>query len=405
MHNDLIEDYKKFSEWNEQFINENGGFVATEDWFNKVQESHLNLRKEIGGVRCIKTYDLKAKDLSAGLKFCEHEIETIREAIPNIDELCSGAENLLKPTITIGKRQIKTGKALSQWFEKSTNSGDLLLRSKLTKAISKLGDKWITSDESLTVMLTTTAKSFALLGHLGPDSESCFAQTVSNEEHKYILGQTPNTFILLIKEDGKNIARFWGFTNDERTVYTIANFYIKGGVQRGRIFKAVELFFADLLNINLKELHCEEDIGFVSETKFLYFNNASWSYSASKINKDQILEPVNKGILDEWLCTHCDEYESQGEGGTVDDDAVCRYCFEDANYCEYSDRHTWSYTEHARWEDKSGFVSQDLIDDVFHYCNECGVLCHNNLLVNKVCTKCINNQAIIEVTDSYQVLM
>jgi hypothetical protein len=390
------EDANKFEEWFDNFVTDNGGgYKPNDNWFNNVQKAHKNLREFLGGDKKTMLVDLKANQKAADEAKVKPLIEDLFKTWPSLDSFVHDKNDLLRPIINVDGKGIKTGKAIMRWADDYLIDKDT--KNKLNNIISKLGSGWAHAKSvecQLTVMLSTTAKAFCLLGHLGPDEESCFAAGGCNDDHKFVLGQTENTFVLLVKENGKNIARFWGFATPDRKIFTLSNMYLAAGASEGSIFEAIRHFFGGLLRVDVSKIKEYNDIAKIGEG--IYFNGDTWSFTTLTNPKKIKLVPNQEGISNDVQCPHCNESWDADEINfeEVDGINVCYNCYDDANYCDYSDSKTLE--EIVTFVDKTGhqlYVKESLIKkEGWKKCSICDHHCEKPYEFNarkRYCQSCV----------------
>jgi hypothetical protein len=158
-------------------------------------------------------------------------------------------EELCNPTIDYKGQTRKTSKLIIQTITKELKSrkdagniNDLeLIRAigEVSNQLSFVGKEWTQQvSGEYQVTLSTLCKDFCALGHHMVDRSSCFRQGKTRQMDKFILSQSDNTFVLLVKQivDGKVQRRLhfrgWGFikANDAGNGFGLAftNMYPAG---------------------------------------------------------------------------------------------------------------------------------------------------------------------------------
>jgi hypothetical protein len=272
---------------------------------------------------------------------------------------------------------------------------------RLDKALSGLGAVWArskTSDSELDVTLSTSPRGFALLGHYGPDQDSCFRQGSDKTQHKYILGQSKNTFIITIskfnpkKNKFTNVARCMGFANNSFNTFNLANYYFSHGFSEGDGLEAIRLFFEDIWKKESTLIEGKVHIETIFHNKY-----GNWTFVKGKESTEIGRQVLNTDIMNILLfnCPKCG-YES-GSGNNwneVDDILVCHRCCSKANKCDISGELTFSTL--VPLVDKSGgmkFISPKVADKYLK-CDGCKMHAEelddvgNN---NKLCSDCLEN--------------
>lgn len=349
MSSELIESKELFHKWYKKFYEKHNGYQPDTNWFNRVQESHKGIRKFIGGIRLARKVEIDGShEFLPSYNEAKGILFGIKSVIPDLEVKLGGdLSQLLRPTIRIGKRDIRTGRALLTWFDKSDNV-ERYRRGELEDYISKLGivlSRNKCSGTSLNVNLTTAARAFCLLGHYTVDARSCFKQTGGNEDNKYYLAQSKDSFVLLLTDDeGRYVARFWGAAGDRYKTWNLTNFYSSEDsfYTQGDIFTCVKMFFANLLKIDISDLMCDSD-KFGMTDDMIYQNEENWSYS--KLKKEipiQTLEVNLEGLDgDFFTCDLCHETSDahHDEPYYLEGKHLCYECYHDDNKvheCDYS---------------------------------------------------------------------
>ncbi len=377
------EKWPDFKSWYEDFESKHShSDLANEAWFDKVQEQHQAIRELIGGIRLGRKVNLQAAQDAADEKACkplfaqlENILPTIRSNIPD-----ENMNKLLMPTISLGSHKaLRTGKAINSWASNILHN-DRNKAAKLKQVnniVAKLGQYWArsrTDNVEHDVLLTTSARAFALLGHYGPDGDSCFKQGSGNQHFKYNLAQCENSYVLLIKNaKSRNIARMWGFPSKKFDVFNICNVYFKEGVQEGNMIETLKSFFGSILKTNIDEMRMFENKIDVGEE--VYQNDyGNWSFTALDKIGHQVLNTDHLG----FKCPHCDEkYDNQEDWGEVDEEMVCENCVDKANICDISDKRSFKETVQA--VDQDGRFQDAFLETLksgdygtYHKCTECG---------------------------------
>jgi hypothetical protein len=251
-----VDSFEDFEEWyTKKFIPRNGGYTPNHrsSWIKRIDTTHEKLRKFLGGFRFERKYELKSQQQTAKKSDVESIINSILKIVPDYLEYYTYTTDVfLLPTIPQGTHSaIRVGKHVKTHAEQRLRSDPERAEKlkNLDKLISKLGEAWAksrTNDIELEINLTTSPKAFTLLGHYGPDQDSCFRQGSDKTQHKYTLAQSRNTFVIVIskfdekKGKIKNLARCYGFTNDAFTIFNCSNYYFAPGFQEGDCIEAIK---------------------------------------------------------------------------------------------------------------------------------------------------------------------
>lgn len=270
-----MEDYDKFSNWYNKFIsNKDSNTFADSFWFDSVSDEHADIRSFLGGESVSFDINIKNESGPADPEKAKDIIKQIKELIPNKEYLRHQDEGyvtdkqLLYPTIQWGSHfGMKTSKCLNRAFTDSNSYGEFGYQlipkektdkfNKLLSQLSKLWAKQKTTAEKYTVKLDTSPQGFIMLGHYGPDVNSCFRMGGQREDDKFTLGELKNTYVVTISKD-KCLARMWGFSNDKYDTFNVCNVYQKG-MKEGNIIAALKGFFAKLTKVNPSDIHLHED--------------------------------------------------------------------------------------------------------------------------------------------------
>lgn len=330
----------------------------SEEFFDKVQESHESIRKEIGGTETIKTIKVDGEQKSANSSVFDELSKELFDMFPllqNVLELNDfSIKDIRKPTLPQGTHNInKTSKFLRSVWDQQYGMYCESSYSKFNTIISKMGVEWAKFkclEETLTMQLSTAAESFCNLGHYTVDFDSCFRNAKENDFQKYFLGLAKNSFVLLINDDkGINIGRFWGFTTENHKRYNICNFYIAKKAHEGTILEGVKLFFADLLKCTYDELQTKQNNNKIRPG---LYHNAYGSYSFFKESEEKFAvldvyvdsDYTNDGYY--VVCQHCGNNYDHADGWElIDVSFVCSTCYDSAALCYESKEKTLGHTE------------------------------------------------------------
>jgi hypothetical protein len=303
------------------FIDNHSGYSPTSKWFDRVQKTHRGLRTSIDGIHRDLEVDIPDGACVQTPNKCDRDnvivniIDDILRYMPKYLETYDlKKEDLYNSTLPSG---IKTIKHISTYVSRNKDEikrpniynahvyahmTPLYCRDYITRSLSGLGKhhaESVTQKQTLHIRLTTAASAFFNLGHYNSDNKSCFGQGRENETHKYILGQTPDTYVILIAknddfENNNNIlARAWGFTNSTHTVFNICNLY-KKILNEASIFYAIEQLIKDIKDVD--KVKCASDI--IRARGVVYLNESPlWTfYSSNKEPNEQFLDDDDTDI-------------------------------------------------------------------------------------------------------------
>lgn len=447
MSNGYCDTWEEFNNWiNTSFKKKHEGFFPTNlrTWFDRVESSHVDIRKLLGGIRKQSFYKLDSTQNSISKQEAEPIVREITNILP---QYLAGYgftdEVFLKPTVQQGTHSVfKVGKhirtyALSQLRDTNFYGEAKAKIAKLDQALSKLGLLWSkarTSSSDLEATLSTSAKSFTLLGHYGPDSDSCFRNGSDKTNHKFVLGQTPNTFTFTIskrhetKPKNINVFRAFGWINQD--VINFCNPYLVPGFAEGDAIEVMRRISSEILRTEAQCIEDQCNIDGSGEVNYGIYNNpyGRWSFiGKNKRLEFQTLIPY-RNFIQVFQCDHCGEkFKSDKDFTLIDEEYVCNYCKSDAKECEITheltlqplveiiDENGLMHFVHPKYAKtlsrcKCGIRTQilievngesycpDCIDSKFQQCDRCGSFIDNedinDLMNESVCEKCLNDNDI-----------
>ncbi len=401
-----------FLEWVGKFKQKHEGYFPTklDRWYDRVESNHHGIRKLLGGVRQQHFINLESNQNPITAEEAKPYIQEIKEILPNYLNGYGFSEDVfLRPTIPQGTHSsFKVGKHVRTYAEKNLRDavtyGDAKSRLvKLDKTLSKLGELWAqarTSKVELEITLSTSARSFVLLGHYGPDVDSCFRNGSDKTNHKFVLGQTPDTFTLSIakkhKEKDKfvNAARAFGWIPNGSNVINVCNFYLSPGFYEGDALEITKRVAEKILGTKAKHYEDILMIDGTGEPQNGIYNNpyARWTFAAetAKIST-QILYP-NRDLIQTFNCPACREkHKDDRSWDDVDDRYVCRYCVESSHMCEITAQRTFMdlitiYDENGHDRDVHPNYARKLMQ-----CKGCGIpsLALIDMNSDNICPNCL----------------
>lgn len=286
--------YLSFLEkFNKKFGNYRPDYIT--DWLIKHKKSHENLRKVLGGESSKFKIQMKIGQEKLSDKLCKEYAAQITKIMPAFWGTYCISETILKWPMythnidvhgTTKKRQIRTSAFITGYAEKfakiSTENKKIL-----NKILEQLGQHWSKLkdiDKEFLITLSTSPVAFVMIGHYGPDNNSCFRHGKENWKHKFKLSERKDTFVLLISsknEDNryKVLARQWGFYNDG--MFNICNLYFSK-IADGIVEKINHKIFSHLSKQDLK-LHRN----LISiDKKDIYHNigKHDWTFAQKEMN-------------------------------------------------------------------------------------------------------------------------
>lgn len=399
--------------WYDSFHRRHGGFRPSgraADWMEDCDRTHTELRKMLGGVRVHRTYELgedtgRLTDEQV-FKFYV-ELESIIKTDPGYTDAMQADLYHLIPSRHLAEQYRRTdhhyGTKTSKWITSQLRCLTLYseTRKSLDKWLSKLGEAWGRlkgCKDTVSVTLSTSPKAFALVGHYGPDRESCFRQGASRTSNKYMLAVTPQTFVVVIRgctddqeeEDcERNLVRCWGWWEPEGDVWNVANFYFASGTREAIALRALKKLFTELSG---KDVHFFEDK--MSVREIVYHNEyLNWSFSSEKTISDQYLDAVQVKSV---KCPSCGEaYDSDEDFSEVDGELVCTSCYEGSNRCDRCDCNTTQDLTSVRYVSSGGLVRrrswcEHCVSDDSTICDDCGEQVDNDCFSGdtNICLSC-----------------
>lgn len=230
----------------QQFLNAHPGFEPDIAWVKRVGDAQKDMRSFLGAETIF--FEVEIDDTYTGIPSSEtkkiytymqkHMPEYLRQYNIRIEEFENPyIERLKKPRhgIKKAKRKINWAKHIKFWckINEKTPSG-------IEKIVSDMGEKYaIYANKKIKVVFTISTEplAYACLGNIG-ENGSCFRQGSQNPHHKYILGQTPGSFVIFVTHepfeityDGitnlDSLGRLWGIRNCKTTQMLLCNWYPK----------------------------------------------------------------------------------------------------------------------------------------------------------------------------------
>ncbi len=311
----LSENFKQFTEWYESFCKKHGSrpeYIG-KDFFDDIQNNHAEIRKVLGGIRTNTNFELKEVYSKGDEDVIFNLTNDIYSIFPNyfyeseIDDV-----DFLVPKLPCGMKcskhvlQYARDKKVLHSYDNYRYDSRQSATKALEKVVEKLGQEWSkckVRNQKLTSTITTAAKAFILLGHYGPDSDSCFYEHGSNRACKLLLASCKNSFVFLARdgdskanepEDSKStLARMWGWFNPKDRVVNFCNLYADShDLPTGNIRELCKLQSAKILGVNPKDVKlAQENITINAD---VYHNECEndWSfYTGDKCSPQVLLEP------------------------------------------------------------------------------------------------------------------
>ncbi len=397
-------DFQDFLGWKKKFLERNEGYYPKfeKSWFEKVEKNHEALRNFIGGEMIQRFYKLNSQQGKVDEKDCKHIIDQLLLYLPYyLEEYGYDRSVFLSPTVANGTHNIiRLGKHVRTYAEQRTREGTVSPENlkNIEKLLSELGQVWAkakTSESELVIAPSTTERGFMLLGHYGPDPDSCFRQGSDKTQHKYIFAQTPHTFVITIskkhpkKPKQINVARCMGFANPSFTTFSLNNYYFLPKFPEGDALQCIRMLFEELWK-DKAEFH--EDIVRIDD--YVFQNpSCNWCFSKGKDSRPtgyQLRSNIKN--LRQFYCIKCGiDGGRESEFLEVDENPSCHRCFESAEECEESHRRTFNgLVELYDKENKVKMVHPDIAKE-YSKCSKCNAhmaLTHN-IAGEDICFGCL----------------
>jgi hypothetical protein len=350
---------QEFSNWYDSFIKQYGVLpdFDVKTWHNNVENNHKEIRERLGGIQKVVKCELKQSEHPVVEDFLIYpSYLLLYRIIPDFfeQEKCT-LSRLCCPIDTLD-HNIKWGKQILRYAKKISLSEEKL--KEIEVILAKLGEIWATTKIATTTLylvLDTSAEAFCRLGYYEKDDGSCFANNGLNSIHKFMLGQTHNSFVGFVTNNGRYtdpddvsgycLVRFWGFYDHKNDIWHTCNTYPKTPDKHGSILKCMERGFNSLLDI--EEVVVTPDI---LEVDGVYQNvNSSRSYSNKNLPETTI--NINTDQLENYRkCLNCHVWsKDRGEiFQAVDNGHYCSACTARMRTCEFTKRKS-VYSRYSCW--------------------------------------------------------
>lgn len=351
-------DHTAFEAWlQNDFLKRNGGVAPKhlKRWTGMVDERHQRIREVLGGDKVDMSIAAQAVRMAASGDEYESIVDELVSTFPHyLNDHGFDRSVFASPTIPRGNHNaVKISKHFLSYVRNRTqdmpSGAARSITEKMNCCLSKLGAVWgkSSNDEIRAIVtISTSPKGFVLLGHYGPDKESCFRQGSDKTLDKFVIGQSDETFVATVSvphekhpDRHKNIARAIGFMNHNRKIFNTFNYYFEPGFAEGNAIALFTKAFGQILGRE-KCRFLENIIGiapgvFVNEY-------ARWTFDFSdEPTVPQLLEPDQNGIKI-FVCPKCGRKHKSDDNWTdIDGLLVCDHCAMHAYVCEVSGRPTF----------------------------------------------------------------
>lgn len=390
----MEDNYQDFENWFNVFYARHGGSKPgnLKRWFNEVEKSHQDIRGFLGGVKKQSFFKLNSQQKPLSKEEAIPIIREILSLVPSYLECYGYSEDIfLLPTIKQGTHsEFKVPKHIRYY---ATNHIKIPFNDikRLDKALSSLGELWSrarTSNIELETTISTSARAFSLLGHYGPDTDSCFRNGSDKTLDKFCLGQTKNTFVLTIakkneKDVYKNVARCFGFSDPHFGVLNFSNYYASSKFLEGDGIETIRMVLNDLWKTT--------DYDFIEDRSLIdgvYHNPyGRWSFIKKNHYPNYTLN-ANINMLKHFICVRCDKDQGAERGWQeVDDEYICNRCANSAKICEISGKFTFK-TLIEVLVNKKIFNAHPDIANQYRKCNYCQTPTDILLTDDQICVDC-----------------
>ena len=276
----------KFSSDIQAFLDENAGFEPDLKWEDRVNESHGHIRKLFGGNTLTLEYKTDATYEGIPSEDAHKIYKYLKNNCPDyLNKYNIYANCFIKERINSNKPKSNNSHKWTKHIPEYFKRNDLVPPLDLSSFISDLGEtyaKYKNKKVTLYVVATTEPIAFTMMGHMGADGNSCFRQSSQNPHHKFILGQTKGSFVVLISDSPLDItykglhksesvlARLWGIHDPQSEKTAICNYYSNpNGKLRNTVFGHVP----KILDLIMGEGFESKDVGPHLGVKNVYYNN------------------------------------------------------------------------------------------------------------------------------------
>jgi hypothetical protein len=346
--------------YNSFYARYKGGCRPPHNWFDLVEDAHIDIRSFLGGVEKDGIFDFEDCDpVIKDYSVIEPEIIRLTNILPGyFTDFKFAPKNMCYPLIPVeGKfKGMKWSTHIAHYARNEKINKEQ--EKELSSIMATMNKKWLlekTKKTSLRVVLSTHPAAFMMLGHYNCDGQSCFKDGGANHIHKYILGQTKDSYVGIIsfsdntKEyldlDKPNVARFWGASNESHTIFNVNNIYVGRDYEKHRanIFKAIKLAIGSVLSTDSVQIF----EGRLRYTTCYQNKTENWSICSTHLPKftDQsIVEKV--GIFkNPQACQKCFVYCLSTDLSNINSRLLCCECCKDFVKCELCSKYAGSKSD------------------------------------------------------------
>lgn len=295
---------KEFNKWYLNFLEQYGGVIMDPlYWYKKCLDSHKDLNNLLGSYERSVFIELKNQNIPLD----SNVISSLRDSFyidcgnymedifPN-----NFIQGMALPTIKDKhNRSVKTVKAMRNHLisEMKTYYQNRFINpkekfnefmSKVQPWFNKLSEehnKNSTKDFNLEYIISTDPEKFVQLGHYIASANSCYQQCKQFQHAKYWLAQTDGTFVILIKNNGKIAARYWGIYDYVTKSFVISNGYFDKGIHSSTVRNSLVTFISELIEVPEDKLSVAHDLTLYTDQQ-IYCNEGSVTIVSEKDAKN-----------------------------------------------------------------------------------------------------------------------
>lgn len=327
-----------FFNWFREFLRRNKGTYPQnmDMWLDRVDKNHEFIRNILKEEKVERPISISSAQAPLDDDVVSEHESKLNEIIPDFFSKLKVEKDIIKlPSQPSGTHNtIKTAKFLSN--EMHSLGFPSITRNKVVTYLAKVGEDWArkrTSSQRFNVTVSTTPIGFILLGHYGPDVDSCFRQNSRAPFDKYILGQSKDTFVMTISDElnQKNICRLVGFLSNDGNVANFTNCYLTEEMKEGDAIEVMRVISETVFNIK-KPIKEDEMIRYISngrEKPSFYMNPYGiWSFRSpdvTPISSHYTLKLEDR--FDMIKCPDCRTKIPMDQGEYLDDTLFCNNCF------------------------------------------------------------------------------
>lgn len=359
-----IEEYQEYRNWAGNPIDH---LVASKKWFDYVDKIHEPIREKLGGVNKIIPLEISGIDRPVQFNNIDSITYQLLLKIPKYFFEYRLTRNkfieqmVLEPRLN---KHVKWGKHIQHWMQ--SQSIDPETQKEVVQLVSKLGGIYANTKNMKTKMeveITTHPMAFAKIGRYGVDPQSCFNQGKCNQHHKYILAEFPNSYVILMRESGRIMARLFGVATLDFNAWSAMNLYRDQYAHMGTLIQGLHLTFNNLLG----PVKCHDNAISIP----LIYQNKDINYVYTKIDDGRTtwrfdIPSYHIGI---YKCYQCNIAMMSDEGTAIEGIICCPECMDKLHTCEYSNKKTrYNLVEAINADGKVLKVSSILIGKVFFPC-------------------------------------